>query len=230
MHLFYVKSLQNDDLRLENEEFRHCMQVLRHNEGDTVHISDGHGIIAEARLLKPGKREVSLEIISTEEKTKKHPLLHIAISPTKQMERLEWFVEKACEFGVDEITFVQCKNSERPRLKLDRLEKKAISALKQSKSGHKTTLHPLISFKDFIQQQQKSATKKMIAYVDSTGTDISSCVSIENSIILIGPEGDFTPEEVKMATGAGFLPVFFGQNVLRTETAGLHAASVYYYI
>lgn len=229
MHLFYVKSLKKEEFRLENEEFRHCIQVLRKKEGDLVHVSAGDGTIYEVRLNEPGKREVSFEVLSKEKKTRKSPSLHIAIAPTKQMERMEWFVEKACELGVTEITFIKSKNSERAKLKLDRLERKTISALKQSKSGFKTKLNPLTELKEFTSQAELPE-QKLIAYVDPEAHDFKDTVEPANTVMLIGPEGDFTKEEVNAAIRIGFSSAYFGENVLRTETAGVFVASVFYYL
>ncbi|NQW27470.1 MAG: 16S rRNA (uracil(1498)-N(3))-methyltransferase [Flammeovirgaceae bacterium] len=225
MHLFYHPTLDQETNYLSEEESKHCIQVLRGKPGDLIHLTDGKGLMAIATIVKADTRRCSFEIIESTIAPKKSFYSHIAIAPTKQAERMEWFVEKACELGVDEISFIKTKNSERPLLKLDRLEKKTISALKQSKGGYKTRLNPMVDLKEFLLKSK--ADHKHIAVVDSTQAYINECLEARsNQLILIGPEGDFTSQELKKALTHGFNGVSLGAKVLRTETAGVMAAVV----
>ena len=198
MHLFY-HDLQNDSaLRLENEEHRHCSQVLRHVVGDLVHVTDGMGKLAEVEITDVQRRFTAFKVVDVKEVPTKSFAVHIAISPTKQMDRMEWFVEIACEMGADDITFLQTKHSERPMIKLDRLEKKTISALKQSKSAWKTCLHPMVGFKGFLERDDSA--HKYIAAVDANSKYLAQTIEPGTTYtVLIGPEGDFTQQEVNLA-------------------------------
>ena len=161
MHLFYFDLQKYDDLRLENEEHRHCIQVLRHKTGDVIHITDGKGQLCEVKITHTERNFTSFKIINTKKVSKKSFMTHIGIALTKQMERIEWFVEKVSEMGTDEISFITTENPERSILKTNRLEKKTISALKQSKGAWKTELNPLIPFSDFM--ESTIADQKFIA-------------------------------------------------------------------
>lgn len=222
---FYQPELTSNQHSLENEEFQHCTKVLRKKEGDIIGIMDGKGTIATASISVINKRSLTFEVSSQEKIAKKPFSIHIAIAPTKSIDRMEWFVEKAGELGVDEITFLLTKNSERPRLKLDRLEKKAISALKQSKSGFLTKVNPLISFTNFLKVELSSHSKS-IATVGENPYFSENIASDQSQVVLIGPEGDFTKNETLLAIDRGFSPISLGKNVLRTETAGIVAAQI----
>lgn len=225
MHLFYQPLLKNEIFRLENGEHRHCSLVLRHSQGDEVHVTDGAGQFWSVEITDISKKYTAFMPLKKEFIAKRGFHKHLIVAPTKQLERMEWMVEKACELGIDEISFIQCQNSERPRLKLDRLEKKVVSALKQSKSAYKTILNPLTNFSRQIAVIDKSMVK-IIAYVGESGDYLPSVISGEKPhTIVIGPEGDFTHEEVELAQKNGFRSVHLGRNVLRTETAAIFAAS-----
>ncbi len=223
MHLFYQPNLHLGTHSLNEEETRHCLRVLRHQIGDQVHVTNGKGMIAKVLITSVNCKECYFEIISNEKSDKKSFHQHLAIAPTKQTERMEWFVEKACELGVDEISFIKTKNTERTKLKLDRLEKKTISALKQSKGSFKTILNPLINFDTFIQNTPK--TPRYIASVQPELPHLITCLTPEShQIILIGPEGDFTSHEFGKALEKGYKPISLGEKILRTETAGIMSA------
>jgi 16S rRNA (uracil1498-N3)-methyltransferase len=230
MHLFYQPLLKKSIFKLENEEHHHCINVLRHKVGDTIHVTDGKGDVWLVSITEVGKKFTAFTQIEKHVIQNKDFNTIIAISPTKQIDRMEWFVEKACELGVDTIYFIQTKNSERNRLKLDRLEKKTVSALKQSKSGYKTELKELTSFKEFI-KNEFPGVKKFIAKVDDSSLLLAHRLVSKNDsfLFLIGPEGDFTDEEVLQAEKQGFIKISLGNNVLRTETAGVYVAGAIYF-
>ncbi|OUT94097.1 MAG: hypothetical protein CBB92_13925 [Flammeovirgaceae bacterium TMED32] len=223
MHLFYQPDLHLGIHSLNEEESRHCLQVLRHQTGDQVHITNGKGLIAKVKIISTYRKECHFEIVSNDKITQKSFHQHLAIAPTKQTERMEWFVEKACELGVDEISFIRTKNTERSKLKLDRLEKKTISALKQSKGGFKTIIHPLVSFDTFMQHTREDP--RYIATVQPELAHLTTyLIPQSRQIILIGPEGDFTSDELGKALEKGYQSVSLGEKILRTETAGIMSA------
>ena len=223
MHLFYQPNLHLGIHSLNADETKHCLHVLRNQTGDEVYVTNGKGMIAKVRITNTNHKECCFEIVSNQKLIKKSFHQHLAIAPTKQTERMEWFVEKACELGVDEISFIYTKNTERPKLRLDRLEKKTISALKQSKGGLKTILNPLIKFDTFIQKTQNFT--RYIASVRPGLPHLINCLKPQSyHIILIGPEGDFTALELEKALENGYQPISLGKKILRTETAGIVSA------
>lgn len=222
MLYFYQPDIDQGILKLTDEEHQHCTKVLRKVEGDQIGIFDGKGGKYSARLTCISKKESSFAIEESEQIAPKSFYCHIAIAPTKNTDRIEWFVEKACELGIDEISFILTSNSERSKLRIDRLEKKAISALKQSKSGFLTRINELVKFKDFVNQPNQ--VEKFIAVVEDNLPYLSTVLSAKTPItLMIGPEGDFSPEEVQVAVTCGYQKISLGQSVLRTETAGLMA-------
>lgn len=226
--LFYTQTIENGFAVFEEEEGRHLLSVLRKKPGDRLQITDGKGFFYEAELSDAGKRQVLARILS------KNPApalrtgkLHIAIAPTKQTERLEWFLEKATEIGIDEITPLLCKRSERETLRLDRLEKILVSAMKQSLRAWLPKLNPLTRFQDFVKTSEEA--QKCIAWCsDEPLPHLKQCIlPSQNTVIAIGPEGDFSPEEVRLALDKGFKAVSLGNARLRTETAGLMAVGIF---
>lgn len=221
MQLFYQRELPRGVNFLDPEESLHCVKVLRKKVGDLIHVTDGQGILYYAKIISATVKKCEFEIRRKEEEKKRNYYVHIAIAPTKNMNRLEWFVEKATEVGIDEISLLKTLNAERTAIKTDRLKKKAISAMKQSLKFNLPLINELIDFNDFLDTQGEN---RCIAYVDNTDTEnLSLHVSQGTNIILIGPEGDFGSEEIKIAKRKGWLPVSLGRNRLRTETAGLIA-------
>ena len=222
MTVFYKKDLSEGVNTLPEDESKHCTQVLRHQKGDEILIFDGKGGKHRSVLTLVGKKSCEFEILASDIIPQKAFRIHLAIAPTKNMDRMEWLVEKLSEIGVDEITFIQTKHSERKKLRLDRLEKKAISAMKQSGNPFLMVLNDLTPYEHFL--KTINSDMKLIAHVDDSHSYITSIIKPTKSIcILIGPEGDFGLNEVESAKKAGFQTVSLGKNTLRTETAGFVA-------
>jgi 16S rRNA (uracil1498-N3)-methyltransferase len=224
MHLFYTPELQGEFYTLCEQESKHCIKVLRLQMGDEVRLSNGKGSLFRATLTNDDPRACEVRI--TEELKdfgKRHYQLHIAIAPTKNINRYEWFLEKATEIGIDEITPLICSRSERKVVRVDRLEKVITSAVKQSIKAFHPVLHEAQSFKAFLQNDLSA--QKYIAYVEEgEHPELSTLYTPgKDVIILIGPEGDFSPEEVKMALEQGYKTVSLGKSRYRTETAGIVA-------
>ena len=223
MSLFYVPALSSGHV-LPEEESQHAVKVLRLQVGEEITLIDGAGGFFKAKITNPHPKHCSFEITETIlEYGKRDYHLHIAIAPTKNIERLEWFIEKATEIGIDEITPIICRFSERKVIKAERLEKIIVSASKQSLKAYFPKLNPLCSFDELIKNQQ--ASQKFIAHCyDEDKRLLQNEVQKSNDVlILIGPEGDFSREEVQKAMSAGFIPVSLGNSRLRTETAGVVA-------
>lgn len=231
LHIFYVPEAKNAAsgtvVYLGGDEALHCSRVLRLKSGDEAALVDGFGGMYTARLLECHKDTVSAEIVEVcSDVYRRSYYNHIAIAPTKNTDRFEWFVEKAVEFGIDEITPLLCAHSERKVLKLDRIEKILISAVKQSGNVVMPKLNPLTPFADFLRSAK--AAKKLIAHCESGMEKVffKDAVCKNDSVItLIGPEGDFSKEEISMALGSGFCAVSLGETRLRTETAGVAACA-----
>ncbi len=224
MNYFYHPNPESDN-KLSSEESFHCIKVLRKKLGDEIDIIDGKGNIYKANIEKDSHRTCLFSIVEKKSISKeKDYYTHIAIAPTKNQDRLEWFVEKACELGVDEISFIHTKRTERKKINLERIEKKAVSAMKQSKNLFKAQLNELLLFDDFMNNDFKGVNK-YIAFVDyQNEMKLSKAISAKkNCLVMIGPEGDFTDEELSSAIKQGFQVVSLGNNVLRTETAGIVA-------
>lgn len=224
MHLFYTPDIKNELYTLSEEESKHCTRVLRLNHGDTVYLVDGVGGMYTAIIQDANQKRCQLQIIDKQIEYGKLPYTtHIAVAPTKNMDRMEWFVEKAVEIGVSEITFLLCEHSERRSLRLDRLEKIAVSAMKQSQKGYLPLLNDLTPFHRFIQKSIPEST--FIAHLENDATKgiKDYYKSGDPHCILIGPEGDFSSNEIAAAYDAGIRPVTLGQSRLRTETAALVA-------
>ncbi|MDX5423262.1 MAG: 16S rRNA (uracil(1498)-N(3))-methyltransferase [Hymenobacteraceae bacterium] len=224
MHLFYTPDITSEIYTLTEEESKHCTRVLRLQQGDTVYLVDGVGGLYTAIIQNAHHKKCQLQIIDKQIEYGKLPYItHIAVAPTKNMDRMEWFVEKAVEIGVSEITFLLCEHSERRQLRLDRLEKIAVSAMKQSQKGYLPLLNDLTPFHRFIQKSIPERT--FIAHLEDSATkSIKSYYEYgQPHCVLIGPEGDFSSEEIVAAYGAGIRPVTLGQSRLRTETAALVA-------
>ena len=225
MHVFYTPDINSAEYMLNEEESRHCMKVLRLVVGDMVHLIDGRGGLYEAEIINESKRNVTLHVLkTTSEYQKRNHRLHIAVAPTKNIDRLEWFLEKATEIGIDEITPLICDRSERKVVKEDRLSKVITSAVKQSLQAYHPQLNEAVNYKEFIAKH--SADNKMIAHcIDGEPRQfISDVISAGQScLILIGPEGDFSPNEIQQALQNNFKPLTLGNTRLRTETAALAA-------
>lgn len=226
MHCFYEPDLSGESVLLSEEESKHAVRVLRLSAGDQVELLDGKGTRAVAEVSDGHPKRCVLTIISrSSEPTGRNFRLHIAVAPTKNIDRIEWFVEKATEIGVDEITFLECEHSERDTIKIDRIEKVAISAMKQSQQSHLPKINDLVSFTDFVSSCE--AEIKLIAHcIDSERKDLREFDFSNKSVaILIGPEGDFSEAEISKALAAKFMAVIMGCTRLRTETAALYAVN-----
>ena len=209
-------------MELPQEEAGHCLRVLRMKEGDTLRITDGKGTFYNAVISAAQGKRCMVHIESEEHQ---EPLwsghLHIAMAPTKLMDRNEWFVEKAVEIGVDEITFLKTEHSERDVIKMERIEKIAVSAMKQSQKATLPVLNGMTSFRSFIERGFEG--DKFIAHCEPGSKVLlqDAVVPGHDTVVLIGPEGDFSPAEIEMALKAGFKPISLGPSRLRTETAAL---------
>ncbi|MBO3697057.1 16S rRNA (uracil(1498)-N(3))-methyltransferase [Roseivirga sp. E12] len=224
MQLFYQPELVNGIHHLSADESRHAIKVLRLKLGQEIQLIDGKGSFYKARITGDNHKKCEFEVIEKKEESKQKGYRHIAIAPTKNLDRTEWFVEKAVEIGVDRISFILTKNSERKVLKTDRLVKKAISAMKQSIKATLPLIDEMVTIKSFL--AAADGDNKFIAYVDfDNPTELKSDVG-EDNLVLIGPEGDFTQEEVDLAIAKGFQKVSLGQSRLRTETAGVAAVHI----
>ncbi len=226
MWLFYTPDIQ-DDMQLPEEEAGHCIRVLRMKEGDRIRLTDGKGCFYDAVISTVSGKRCFVHI---EKKEEQKPLwsghLHIAVAPTKLMDRNEWFVEKAVEIGVDEITFLKTDHSERDVIKMERVEKIAVSAMKQSQKATLPLLNGMTSLRSFVERGFDG--DKYIAHCEPGDKILlhDAVVRGHNSLVLIGPEGDFSPLEIEMALKAGFKPISLGPSRLRTETAALVAVHI----
>ena len=224
MHIFYTPDIDSENYILSEEESKHCIKVLRLNSGDSLYLVDGKGGFYDAIIDDPHPKKTKLRILNKVENFgKRNHYLHIAIAPTKNIERVEWFLEKATEIGIDEITPIICDRSERKEIKTERLNKVITSAIKQSIKAYHPKLNEAVRFSDFI--TQNTNTQKFIAHCMDGGkvTIKEQLILNSNYLIVIGPEGDFTLEELDAAVNNNFIPVSLGDSRLRTETAALEA-------
>jgi len=223
MLYFFQPKTSEGVFHLSDDEYQHCVKVLRKKAGDEIGIFDGKGMAYQAVITSITGKLCEFEITQKTQLEPRPFYNHIAIAPTKNTDRIEWFVEKACELGVDEISFVLTDNCERNKMRTERLEKKAVSALKQSKSGFLTRINPMVKLKDFLKADHNGL--KFIAVVEPDLPYLSNELKSSQKVItLIGPEGDFSKVEVTAALNEGFRKVSLGKSTLRTETAGLMAA------
>ena len=236
MRLFISNDTTAPYATLQPDESRHCVRVLRMTVGDELWVTSGDGTMCRARLVSPDPDGCEVEIVERLEDYQHRPFrLHIAVAPTKNTARLEWFVEKAVEIGIDRITPVICDHSERPSLKIDRLDKLALSAMKQSLKATRPTIDQPIKILDFLQDLDShihtfthSPIQKLVCYC--SGDDRYTLRQLytpgTDALVLIGPEGDFSDREITTALQLGFQPVTLGNSRLRTETAALYATTV----
>ena len=223
MYLFYTPHIAVSHC-LSEEESAHCVRVLRYTLGDEILLTDGQGTTYTARITNPHPKHCEFEILSSEKQAPNHAFrLYIAIAPTKNVERVEWMVEKCTEIGVDEITPILCRFSERKQLRTDRLEKIILSAAKQSLTPYLPKLNELTPYDELIRRATEQ--DRFIAHCyKNEKRELKDLIRKGNSVlVLIGPEGDFSEQEVQDALSLGFLPVSLGNSRLRTETAGVVA-------
>ena len=223
---FYAPDIETEG-RLPEQESAHCCRVLRLREGDRIYAIDGKGYSYECLITDAHPKGTTVEILSrSEEPQAWTPRITLAVAPTKNIDRMEWLVEKAVEMGVDRIVFLQCARSERKVLKRERIAKIAISAMTQSLKATLPEISELTGFKDFIKSCDTPV--RVMGYCDKDYPRKEFARNYDGKqdiTILIGPEGDFSPEEVKLAVECGFQPVTFGNTRLRTETAALYAVA-----
>ena len=223
MHVFYTPDIQVSN-ELPEEEAQHCTRVLRLNIGDEITLTDGKGNFYQAEITAATNKRCQVAIKETRYQEPLWPChLHIAMAPTKNMDRNEWFAEKATEIGFDELTFLNCRFSERKVIKTERISKILVSAIKQSLKARLPKLNEMTDFHTFIQQDFEG--QKFIAHCyEGEKKQLKDALTPgEDALVLIGPEGDFSEEEVQKAIEHGFVPISLGKSRLRTETAALVA-------
>jgi len=225
LHVFFIDPTNSSSAFLSEEENHHAVKVLRVKESQHAILLDGKGSIYEAEFIQVNNKNSELKIIHKREQKARPYSLHIAIAPTKMMERFEWFLEKATEIGVDSITPILTKRTERNVVKMQRMEKIVHAAVKQSQNAFRPLLNELTSFKEFVNQSHNGL--KLIAHcIESEKSHLLDIAADSNLItIMIGPEGDFTEDEVTMALKSNFRAISLGESRLRAETAGIVACS-----
>ena len=237
MELFFSSNIEAGVCRLDHDESGHCIKVLRHKCGDQINVIDGSGTLHRCRITADSHKGVEAMIVESEENWGSHPYrLHMAVCPTKNNDRYEWFAEKACEIGFDVLHPVIGEHSERRVLKTQRVEKILVSAAKQSLKAAVPVVNEPVSVKDFIKDCQDKDALKLIAYCfDDENMPRRSIKDAlrdfqgQEIVVMIGPEGDFSKHEADLAMEAGFIPVHLGDSRLRTETAALAAVSAVYF-
>lgn len=236
MEIFWTEDIAGGFCRLGEEESAHCVRVLRHRAGDRINIIDGHGTMYECTLVADLPKGAEARIEQAHQNWGGHPYdLTMAVCPTKNIDRYEWFAEKATEFGVDRIVPVIGEHSERKILKPERMNRILLSATKQSLKASIPELSDTISVREFIESTAGTEALKLIAYCFEDGQERTSIREVlekndaKEVIVLIGPEGDFSREEADAAVAAGYVPVHIGESRLRTETAALASVSMVYY-
>lgn len=233
MHLFYTPDFELNEgeyYSLNKEESTHCIKVLRLREKDIICLTNGLGRFVFAEISDANPKNCSFVVTEVKEKYGKRDFrIHIAVAPTKNMNRMEWFLEKAVEMGVDKISFFIGEHSERTIIKRERLEKIMVSALKQSLKAYMPELNENADFRELVNSNE---TKKFIAYCKPDGrTSIKESYNKgEDVLILIGPEGDFSEKEVELALNNGFQAITLGESRLRTETAALFALQSIHFV
>ncbi len=222
MRLFYAQNIKSPNFTFDQQESRHIAKVLRLKVGDRLFLTDGNGYFYDAEISEVSSKYCSVNILKKEYQKKHDYYLHVAISPTKSNDRFEWFLEKATEIGIDEITPLLTKNSERTKIKVDRYRKVIESAMKQSHKAFHPKLNDLTSLENFLNQDLDYDKKLMAHCYDTHKYSLKQLVSVKQRVlIMIGPEGDFTMEEIEHSKKMGIYPLSLGAYRLRTETAGV---------
>lgn len=229
MQLFYFDqiSIDKDFLLLDKEQSRHMTKVLRKKVGDLVYITDGMGNLYHGKISLVTSNKCGIDLAFAKAYPKQAHQLHIAIAPTKMNDRMEWFLEKATEMGISKITPILCDHSERKKINIDRFRKILVSAMQQSNQFYLPKIESLTLFSDFISSDIRGV--KCIAHCEESDKKnlLSQMSRQEDLTVIIGPEGDLSSPEIKMAIQNGFQPVTLGDKRLRTETAGVYTAAVY---
>lgn len=229
MQIFYAPDIDGEVYQFNEEESKHCIRVLRHNEGDTVHLTDGCGNMHTCCITLAHPKRCILRVVETIKNYKQLPYrLHIAAAPTKSIERYEWMLEKITEIGVDTITPIESYHCERRIVKTDRLEKVITTAVKQSIKAYHPKLNIMQEFESFVCKDFGTA-ELFIAHCNDSENKIllrDLVVKGREYVILVGPEGDFSQQEVDLAVSKGFKEISLGDSRLRTETAGVMATAI----
>lgn len=225
MQFFYAQDLESDIYTLSAEESKHCVKVLRMVEGDEIQLTNGRGLLCRARILSADPKACSVEIVTRQQSPARSHYLHVAVAPTKNSARIEWFVEKAVEIGIDEITPIICEHSERGSQNMDRLEKIITSAMKQSLKTYRPILNAPTRMLDFLKLPFEG--QRLVCYCEGDERKYLQQLYTPGDpvIVLIGPEGDFSKTEIETALNIGYKPVTLGDCRLRTETAALYATT-----
>lgn len=223
MKLFYGEIFP--EINIDKDEQQHILKVLRMKDDEEIFVTDGKGNLVKGKLLIKGKK-VTVDVIETKQNLPDFGRkLHIAIAPTKNIDRTEFFIEKVTEMGTTEITFLQTENSERKQIRIDRLEKRAIAASKQSLRSHFPKINNLIKLSDFIESCNPKSTFVAHCNENLNRVDLNKINSLKNLTILIGPEGDFSDNEIEILAKKGITAISLGEQRLRTETAGIFVAA-----
>lgn len=224
MNIFYTPDIEGKYYQLDETESKHCIRVLRHQQGDMLTLVDGKGGWYKTIITDSNPKKCMVEVVETISRFEKRNFhLHVAIAPTKNIDRFEWFLEKATEIGIDEITPLLCEHSERKQIKSDRLEKVMVSAMKQSLKAYLPRLNNLTNFETVLKNSSESS--KLVAHCEDVAKMhlFNTIKKDESVLILIGPEGDFSLSEIEMSKYLGFREISLGNSRLRTETAGVVA-------
>jgi 16S rRNA (uracil1498-N3)-methyltransferase len=227
MHLFYEPDFLTNGNTLNPEESKHCIRVLRHSIGDKVSVMNGKGSIFSTEIIDANPKKCTLQILNETKEQPRPFSLHMAVAPTKNIDRLEWFLEKATEIGIEEITPIICDHSERKIIKPERLEKVITAATKQSLRAYRPKLNPAVNIEQFLSKNYNGYSKYIAHCYDSPKQLLKSDYSEnENALILIGPEGDFSEKEVEYALNRNFKAISLGKARLRTETAAIMSCTI----
>ena len=226
MDIFFSDLVKDNKIELSKSESHHCIAVKRKRINDKVKIVDGKGLTYIASIATANKNNVVLDIESKKKSKQPNNNLHLVISPTKSHDRIDWIAEKATEIGVGEISFALCHRTERKKINIDRVKRITISALKQSGQAYLPKINNLQKIKDILESSK--AEQKYIAHLeDEAQVHLRSVYRKgESSCVLIGPEGDFTKDEIDLSEKYNFTSVTLGENTLRTETAGIYVSSL----
>lgn len=220
------KTSDHDTITLLESEVKHCVKTLRKQIGDLITIHDGEGHVYQSSIVELSKSSVKAEIIETQTYPRLQPL-HLSISLTKNLDRIEWLISKATEIGVTDITFIKCHRSEKQHFRYERMKRIIESACKQSLKYHFPRLNEnVVSFKDSLKESYQYSHRFIASYSPNNSNITTLIHDIHSGHILIGPEGDFATEEVAIALGHGYQKVNLGNQRLRTETAGLYAVTL----
>ena len=228
MQLFYSTNITEDKILLNKHESHHCIRVLRKKMGDEIYVIDGNGPLYTCKIIEADPKKCILKIINKNiQFHNRESYVHIAIAPTKSMDRFSWFLEKAVEIGIDEFTLLVTQNSERQKINIDKCIKTIISATKQSLQGKIPIINKPLNFNKFMQLKHKESAKSIGFIHEEIRLSFADIHHGEFShLICIGPEGDFSSAEINLAIENGFSPISLGNTRLRTETAGIVAATL----